>query len=312
MQHGRRSRRTASGSATTPTTARRWTRSKPRWAAATSEEDASPLLDKQVLILGAGGVARSIAFGLARRGASVTITNRHDERADPAGRGGRLPDRQLGGAGQHARRRDHQLHAGRHAPRTSTTRRCPPRRSAGRAWSSSTRSIIPRTRCCSSWPASAAARRSPASTCSSARRRMQFKLYTGQDAPVDVMRDGPPPQARADPRRMSADLAAMPRGGDWRWSAIEGPASRPSAGSWPSGWAGRSSMPIVELEARAGRSIRVDLRRGGRAGLPRLGGADARRADGGASGGGPRDRRRGRPPRGEPPTAPRRSASSSG
>jgi 3-dehydroquinate dehydratase/shikimate dehydrogenase len=41
----------------------------------------SPLLDKQVLILGAGGVARSIAFGLMRRGAHVTITNRHDERA---------------------------------------------------------------------------------------------------------------------------------------------------------------------------------------------------------------------------------------
>lgn len=44
-------------------------------------EDSSPLLDKQVLILGAGGVARAVAFGLARRGASVTITNRHDERA---------------------------------------------------------------------------------------------------------------------------------------------------------------------------------------------------------------------------------------
>jgi len=46
-----------------------------------SDEDASPLLDKQVLILGAGGVARAIAFGLERRGASITITNRHDERA---------------------------------------------------------------------------------------------------------------------------------------------------------------------------------------------------------------------------------------
>jgi len=44
-------------------------------------EEASPLLDKQVLILGAGGVARSIAFGLMRRGAHLTITNRHDERA---------------------------------------------------------------------------------------------------------------------------------------------------------------------------------------------------------------------------------------
>jgi len=43
--------------------------------------DPSPLLDKQVLLLGAGGVARSIAFGLSRRGAVVTVTNRHDERA---------------------------------------------------------------------------------------------------------------------------------------------------------------------------------------------------------------------------------------
>jgi 3-dehydroquinate dehydratase/shikimate dehydrogenase len=44
-------------------------------------EGESPLVNKQVLILGAGGVARSIAFGLSRRGAGVTITNRHDERA---------------------------------------------------------------------------------------------------------------------------------------------------------------------------------------------------------------------------------------
>jgi 3-dehydroquinate dehydratase/shikimate dehydrogenase len=46
-----------------------------------SDESLSPLLDKQVLVLGAGGVARSIAFGLARRGANVSITNRHDDRA---------------------------------------------------------------------------------------------------------------------------------------------------------------------------------------------------------------------------------------
>jgi 3-dehydroquinate dehydratase/shikimate dehydrogenase len=46
-----------------------------------SEEAPSPLFDKQVMILGAGGVARAIAFGLVRRGAHVTITNRHDERA---------------------------------------------------------------------------------------------------------------------------------------------------------------------------------------------------------------------------------------
>jgi 3-dehydroquinate dehydratase/shikimate dehydrogenase len=41
----------------------------------------TPLLDRQALILGAGGVARAIAFGLARSGASVTIANRHDDRA---------------------------------------------------------------------------------------------------------------------------------------------------------------------------------------------------------------------------------------
>ena len=45
------------------------------------DEEASPLLDKQVLILGAGGVARSIAFGLMHRGAAVTIASRNDERA---------------------------------------------------------------------------------------------------------------------------------------------------------------------------------------------------------------------------------------
>lgn len=47
----------------------------------TTEQGTSPLLDRQVLILGAGGVARSIAFGVVRRGATLTITNRHDERA---------------------------------------------------------------------------------------------------------------------------------------------------------------------------------------------------------------------------------------
>jgi 3-dehydroquinate dehydratase/shikimate dehydrogenase len=41
----------------------------------------SPLIDKQALILGAGGAARSIAFGLAKNGANVTIANRHDDRA---------------------------------------------------------------------------------------------------------------------------------------------------------------------------------------------------------------------------------------
>jgi 3-dehydroquinate dehydratase/shikimate dehydrogenase len=44
--------------------------------------EVSPLMDKQVLILGAGGVARTIASGLVRRGAGVTITARNDEKAN--------------------------------------------------------------------------------------------------------------------------------------------------------------------------------------------------------------------------------------
>jgi len=47
----------------------------------TSEESPSPLMDKQVLILGAGGVARSVAFGLVRRGANVMITARNEEKS---------------------------------------------------------------------------------------------------------------------------------------------------------------------------------------------------------------------------------------
>lgn len=46
-----------------------------------SKEASSPLMDKQVLILGAGGVARSLAFGLVRRGANVTVTARNDEKS---------------------------------------------------------------------------------------------------------------------------------------------------------------------------------------------------------------------------------------
>ncbi|HEX8204023.1 MAG TPA: type I 3-dehydroquinate dehydratase, partial [Isosphaeraceae bacterium] len=41
----------------------------------------SPLRDKVALIVGAGGVARPIAFGLVRRGAAVSICNRTEERA---------------------------------------------------------------------------------------------------------------------------------------------------------------------------------------------------------------------------------------
>ena len=62
-------------------------------------EEASPLLDKQVLILGAGGVARSIAFGLMRRGAAPDDHQPPRRARHRAGRGGRLPDRSPGRSG---------------------------------------------------------------------------------------------------------------------------------------------------------------------------------------------------------------------
>jgi shikimate dehydrogenase len=44
------------------------------------------LKDKQVAVLGAGGAARAVAFGLAAEGARVTIYNRSVERAEALGR----------------------------------------------------------------------------------------------------------------------------------------------------------------------------------------------------------------------------------
>jgi 3-dehydroquinate dehydratase/shikimate dehydrogenase len=45
------------------------------------EGGVSPLMNKQVVILGAGGVARPIGFGMVRRGAVVTLCNRNEEKA---------------------------------------------------------------------------------------------------------------------------------------------------------------------------------------------------------------------------------------
>ena len=41
----------------------------------------SPLEDKRVLVLGAGGVARAVMYGLQRRGAKATIASRTRSRA---------------------------------------------------------------------------------------------------------------------------------------------------------------------------------------------------------------------------------------
>jgi 3-dehydroquinate dehydratase/shikimate dehydrogenase len=45
------------------------------------DDETSPLLDKQVVVLGAGGVARAVVAGLVRRGAGVTICARNEEKA---------------------------------------------------------------------------------------------------------------------------------------------------------------------------------------------------------------------------------------
>jgi 3-dehydroquinate dehydratase/shikimate dehydrogenase len=48
----------------------------------TGDEESGRLEGKQVLVLGAGGVARAIVLGLARRGAQITIASRTPQRAD--------------------------------------------------------------------------------------------------------------------------------------------------------------------------------------------------------------------------------------
>lgn len=48
---------------------------------ATGSEGERPLQGKHALVLGAGGVAKAVAFGLLRRGAEVTITGRTHEKA---------------------------------------------------------------------------------------------------------------------------------------------------------------------------------------------------------------------------------------
>jgi 3-dehydroquinate dehydratase/shikimate dehydrogenase len=51
------------------------------YGGAAADGELSSISGKQVLILGAGGVARPIAFGMIRRGAGVTICNRTEENA---------------------------------------------------------------------------------------------------------------------------------------------------------------------------------------------------------------------------------------
>ena len=125
----------------------------------------------------------------------------------------------------------------------------------------------------------------------------QFGSTPGEDAPMDLMRDV---VRNASSGRSANERTTPPRPpgpGPGRLPRDRQVDRRPDPGR-------RLGRPFVdadvELEARVGRSIRSIFAEDGRARLPRLGGAGPRRADGGAPGRDPGDRRRGRAPRGEP------------
>ena len=141
-----------------------------------------------MLILGAGGVARAIAFGLMRRGANVTITNRHDERATQLAeevgcrtitwsmRASTPADVIINATpvGMHPNVDDTPLPAGGVQPgRHGRLRHDLPSREHDDAQAA-------RERGCQTVTGVDMFLRQAA---------VQFKLYTGQDAPIDVMRD---------------------------------------------------------------------------------------------------------------------------
>ena len=51
-------------------------------ALGTVAADPSPVRNKRVLVLGAGGVARPIVYGLRSRGALVTVASRTKQRSE--------------------------------------------------------------------------------------------------------------------------------------------------------------------------------------------------------------------------------------
>ncbi len=152
-------------------------------------EAASPLMEKLVLILGAGGVARAIAFGCERAGASITIANRHDERSTrSAGRKRSAARPSTGGQrAQHPGPDHHQLHAGRHAPGTVDDTPVPPATFNKPEMIAFDTVYHPENTMFLKL-----AREREAKTVSGVdmfirQASTQFKLYTGQDAPEGVM-----------------------------------------------------------------------------------------------------------------------------
>ncbi len=79
------------------------------------EYDRGQVEGKTVLVLGAGGAARAIVYGLKRRGANVIVAGRTAARAEQLADPDAMPRRRLVRAAFRLARRAHQLHAGRHA-----------------------------------------------------------------------------------------------------------------------------------------------------------------------------------------------------
>ena len=177
------------GSATTPTIAPRWIRSRTPWGAATARRIASPLFEKQVLILGAGGVARSIAFGLMRRGANVTITNRHDDRATRLAEEVGCRAVTWSARASTIGRRDHQLHSGRDASQRG--RHAAAAGGLQPAGHGRLRHDLPSREHDDAQAGAGAGLQGGhrAWTCSSARRPSSSSSIRGRTPPIDVMRD---------------------------------------------------------------------------------------------------------------------------
>jgi shikimate dehydrogenase len=56
------------------------------WGAARALEEAMPLLDRRVIVIGAGGAARAVAFAFAQAGMFVHLVNRTRDKADALAR----------------------------------------------------------------------------------------------------------------------------------------------------------------------------------------------------------------------------------
>ena len=178
---------TANSAARTPTTRRPSSRSRPTSSNGRRTARRRNCSQLTALILGAGGVARAIAHALHREGCGLTITARTQERANRLSAESAAAACRLAGPPQRPLRHAHQLHAGRHAPERG---RDPDPRQLPEAGHDRVRHDLhagddaadPRGE------ERAAASRSPAWKCSSARRPGRFGSSPGSTPNLEQMR----------------------------------------------------------------------------------------------------------------------------